>query len=110
MGYEIRDIPEVEPLPEPEPPAAAERASTETQRVQSRSEPVLTRPDSLIEFDLGPTAPIGMLPPLDSDQLGRIDPIDFGKVDPPAGKFDPVAATPRGNPGGWITNADDRPS
>ena len=51
---------------------------------------------------------VSTLPGL-GDGIGEIGPVEFN-VPPPPPMFDPVKAAPRGNPGGWITNSDYRPS
>lgn len=109
VGYEFK-APEIEPLPEPEPDKATPEPST--REVQTRStQPVITRPDTPFDFDLTPSGRIDALPDLGSGPIGTLDRVDFGIPDPaPTATLDPIAAAPRGNPGGWITDRDYRPS
>lgn len=86
------------------------------QPTSNRSDPIeqtvttIPRPDSDYTFELDNTDPIGTLPGLD-DGLTGFDPLDF-QIDPvpPAPRFNPVSASPRGNPGRWITDSDYRGS
>ncbi len=107
IGVNLPDIPDIEPIPEPE--KATETTSKTTQQAPSETESVLIIPKS--ELDLGESAPITSLPPIDGDILGKLDPIDIGPdVSAPIATLDPVAAAPRGNPGRWITTRDYRSS
>ena len=80
--------------------------ASDSKTASSTPTQTVTRPPSDVEFDLGPTAPITPLGPVDpgtllgSEGLGALPPLD------PV--FDPVGASPRGNPANWITTADYR--
>lgn len=108
-GFLIPEERKVEPPPPPPQPETNERTTPTdaqvTPQVQdTRPNP---RPDTAFTFDNSISEPIGRLPDL-GETIGRVD---FGIPDPrPTASFDPVAASPRGNPGGWITNDDYRPS
>lgn len=66
-----------------------------------------TRPQSELDFDLGPVGPITPIGEFDPGSLLGSD--DFtGSLPPLDPLFDPVAAAPRGNPANWITTADYR--
>lgn len=66
------------------------------------------RPDAPIDLGVTETGPITTLPGL-GNEIGNIGPIDIGGSGlRPAPSFAPVAASPRGNPGNWITTRDYR--
>jgi len=102
---EATDIPDVVITPEIIEPDLPPSDATSSK--QDTSVPTYTRPSSDYEFDLGPTAPVGPLEGLDTGSL--IGAENFTVTLPPVEPlFDPVAASPRGNPGNWITNSDYR--
>lgn len=108
-GWQLTDPPTIEPLPKPEPPKATEPTPKVTQAVPARPQSLPILPSvPQTNIDLGSNAPITNLPKFDSGALG---PVDFGlpKV-APAATLDPVTASPRGEPGRWITNDDYRTS
>lgn len=87
-----------------EPDQTSTEAKSSTPRTTA---PQVTRPQSDFVFDVSPTAPIAPLTEFDpSTVLGTGG---FEVTLPPMEPlFDPVKATPRGNPGNWITTADYR--
>ena len=97
------DEPEVPPEPVPQPPS--ETASETVVQQQTYTPP--TRPDTPFTFVTSDSTPIGGLVDPGPTVL-KIDPVDFGPTTPPPPMFDPVAASPRGNPGNWVTNSDYR--
>ncbi|MGB3711231.1 MAG: energy transducer TonB [Erythrobacter sp.] len=110
-GWTLRDPPPPEPLPEPEPQTRTEADHKATQQVPTQTQTVPRRPDTAFTFDAGNSTPIGPLPTLGDSPIGSIDPVDFGNPDPlPTKTLDPVGASPKGNPGGWISNRDYRSS
>lgn len=94
------------PPPEPVPEPEAREAATQTP-VEPRFTPP-PRPDTPFEFNQSATGPITDLPDLGSDTLVPLDPVDFGTPGLGSGVA-PVTATPRGEPGRWITDNDYRP-
>jgi protein TonB len=95
------------PVAIPPPPPDPTTRSTKTQTTTTTT--TTSRP-AAIPSDLGISDPIGTLPGI-GDLVGPIDPVDFGIPGPApsASPFDPVAASPRGNPGNWVTDSDYRP-
>lgn len=99
-------LPPVEPVPTPETSSSSSQTQTQTP-----PEFTNTRPDSEFDFELGPTAPVGELPGLDEDLTGTVaTPVFEVPQVRQTPTFDPIAASPRGNPGEWITNNDYRTS
>lgn len=93
-----------EELPEPQPDTAPNTDPTTVQQPELTP----TRPDSPITIVVGPTAPIGKPRAIDGDWTV---PLPLPEPAPlPSPTFDPISASPKGNPGGWITNDDYRPS
>jgi protein TonB len=108
-GRNIPDVPEpeIEPTIEPDPPEVT--ATTEpVQEIPQYLPP--PSPDPVITFTGMGTTPIEGLPNLGSGIVEGIGTIDLGPITPPGPAFDPVAAIPRGNVGGWITDSDYRTS
>lgn len=100
----------IDPPELPDDPVEPDTRTSTQQPTTQQPEFTVTRPDTPFEFDMGPTAPVGDLPPL-GDLIGDIGPVDTGPpLSPLPPMFDPVAAAPRGNPGGWITDNDYRTS
>lgn len=98
----------VEPPDTPDPVEPEQTTSSNTQPTTQTPQFTVTRPDSEFEFEMGSTAPIGELPDLDSDFTGfETIPVEIPR---PAPAFNPVDASPRGNPGRWITDNDYRTS
>ncbi|MBV7264764.1 TonB family protein [Erythrobacter sp. WH131] len=104
------DVFDVTPIePEIEPPVE----QTEQQPAQSREvtpnyETTVETPFDF-EFDPGPSAPIDTLPDLGTGTIGPVDvggPI--GNATPTSALPDPITASPRGNPGRWVTDSDYR--
>lgn len=97
--------PEIEEIPEPvEPPSATSEA---TEPPQDTYVPPV-RPDTPFTFSEGAIETTGTL--VEPGPLTTpVDPIDFG-IPSASPLFDPIAASPRGNPGGWVTNNDYRSS
>ncbi|OBV11423.1 energy transducer TonB [Erythrobacter dokdonensis] len=103
-GFTVKPI----PIPPP-PPDPVEPVTTTNQQPQTSTTTTITRPDT-IPVDLGSNTPIQTLPGA-GELTGPISvPVDFGIPGPApsASPFDPVAASPRGNPGRWVTDSDYR--
>lgn len=100
------DIPDVVITPtviEPDLPATDTKAPVP----ETSTPPISTRPESDFTFDLGPSAPVGTLEGIDTGSL--IGTEDFTVTLPPVEPmFDPIAASPRGNPANWISTSDYR--
>ncbi|MEM8723954.1 MAG: TonB family protein [Pseudomonadota bacterium] len=97
---------ETPPTPKPDDPAPTSTTNQTTQTQQT-----VTVPDSQFDLRPGPPIEIGQLPPLGQDLI--VGPVEVGGtglgVEPPAPPLpDPIAATPRNAPGGWITDRDYR--
>lgn len=99
------NIPDVVVTPKPIeddlPPTDTKSASTPV------PVPTYTRPQSDFDLNLGPTGPITPIGNLDPGSLVGSDAFT-GTLPPIEPLFDPVAASPRGNPSNWITTADYR--
>jgi len=101
----------LKPVPIPPPPPAPVDPATTTSTASPTSAPTtITRPDN-IPIDFGASIPVTTLPTVGDLTGPVVGPVDFGipGPTPSASPFDPVAASPRGNPGGWVTNNDYRP-
>jgi protein TonB len=108
-GFLIPETKPVEPLP---PPPIEPRAAPETSP-SVRPQPIplpAPRPETRFTFENSADAPVGHLPDMTGTVLGSG--LGLPDIAPPAPRprFDPVPASPRGNPGGWITEADYRSS
>ncbi|WP_299191670.1 TonB family protein [uncultured Erythrobacter sp.] len=103
--FDVVQIPEVT-----EAPVEPDKPSSSSERVIEEPVTTPTRPDTPYEFEMDSTNSITTLPGLGDDLIG-FDPIPF-EVEPipPAPNFNPVSASPRGNPGRWITDNDYRTS
>lgn len=98
----------VDPPIEPDPIEPVRTTSSNEQSTTQTPQFTVTRPESDFEFEMGPTAPIGELPDLGSDFTG-FEPLPV-EIPRPGPTFNPVDASPRGNPGRWITDNDYRTS
>ncbi|MEL7199085.1 MAG: energy transducer TonB [Pseudomonadota bacterium] len=99
----------IDPLP-PEPKPEPSQAQTPNQTARAADPTDFTAP--ITPIDLGPAGPIADLPDFDGS-VGPIGPVDLGigtPPAPPAPLFDPISASPKGNPGGWVTDNDYRSS
>lgn len=101
------DIPDVPPPP----PKPDDPAPTTTQTQNTQTQQVVTVPESNFDLRPGPPIEIGQFPPLGEELF--TGPVDVGGsgvgVEPPAPPLpDPIAASPRNAPGGWITDRDYR--
>lgn len=106
-SFDVTVRPQVLPPPPPDPTPQKSQTKQAAPPVETTSNTVIIAPDSPI--NLGGDTPLDGLPGLDGIDLGT-GPIDFGiEVAPAAPLPDPIAASPRGNPGGWITERDYRP-
>ncbi len=99
----------IEPIEPPEPTLDAPTSSPTAPQPVPQYTPT-PRPDAPIDIGVSDSGPITTLPGLGS----RIDEIRTVEIPSSAlhtsPSFAPVAASPRGNPGGWITTNDYRPS
>ncbi|MEP3420371.1 MAG: energy transducer TonB [Erythrobacter sp.] len=108
-GYQYTAV-EIDPIVEPEVTAEVE-PTTQSVTPDPTVLPPPPRPDTGFEFSESASTPISTLPTLGDDFGIGSEPVDFGAVipaGPPA--IDPIAASPRGNASGWITNDDYRTS
>jgi protein TonB len=108
-GFLLPEEKKFEPLPEPEiePRSDAREDAPTTPVPDIRPAP---RPDTPFDFTNGASDPIGGLPDILDSDFGRGVGLPDIEIPAPLPRFDPVAASPRGNPGGWITDADYRSS
>lgn len=95
----------VEPPPQPTPQPQTEPNTTQVSDPVTTNTPP-TRPETPYIFTGGATGPVTPLPG-PGDISGPLEPLS---IPTPLPTFDPVSASPRGNPGGWITNDDYRSS
>ncbi len=100
--FDVREVTEVEPIPDTETPPIVD-TSAEAVSQNPDPAPVPTRPDTPFTFNGVAGGEIAEPFELDSGLGVDIEPIDFG---PPSLPFDPIAAAPLGNPGGWIRDSD----
>lgn len=106
IGVFVPIEPPIEPLP-PEKPVPDAKPNTSSITPQVTDIRPVPRPDTPFVFESGASDPIGTLP----DMGETLGPVDFGVPDPrPSPIVDPIAASPRGNPGGWVMDTDYRPS
>jgi len=106
-GYQVLPV-EIDPIVEPEIIPDVEPV-TQSATQDPMILPPPPRPDTGFEFSESATTTISTLPVIGDDFGVGIEPVDFGDigpVGPPAA--DPIAATPRGNASGWITDSDYR--
>lgn len=104
------DVP-VDPPVTPPPPPQPEPAAQAKPQTQSAAPTVISPPDTPFTWTPGPDIQVGPLPPIDSGLInGPIEVEGVGSiVEPPAPPLpDPIAASPRNAPGGWITDSDYR--
>ena len=103
--FDVPIAPEIEDIPEP-----VETPTTTTEKV-TPPETTYTpppRPNTDYTFSNSASEPIGTL--VDPGPiLTPSEPVNFG-IPTPSPLFDPIDATPRGNPGNWVTNNDYRTS
>lgn len=99
------DQPDIPPPPPPTDPNTQQRAEQ-----QSSAPSVVTAPDTPFTWTPGPDIEVGPLPPIGSDLIPGPIEVEGGLgIEPPAPPLpDPIAATPRNAPGGWITDRDYR--
>lgn len=94
-------------IEDPVPDTASSTSSTTSQTTET----VFTRPDTTFDWEMSSTDAIEGLPDLGDDTDVGIGPIVFGIPTPtPSPTFDPISASPQGNPGRWITDSDYRTS
>lgn len=97
------------PLDPPPPPKPADPAPTSTTTPTTQTPQVVTVPDSPFDLRPGPPIEISEFPPLGQELI--VAPVEVGGtglgIEPPAPPLpDPIAASPRNAPGGWITDRD----
>lgn len=98
---EVIEEPEIEPVTEPR------TDETQTPQPDTPYTPP-PRPDTDFTFNNNATGPITPLPPGPAEHAGpAFEPLSLPDLGP---MLDPVSASPKGNPGGWITNNDYRTS
>ena len=105
-GFTVRPIPIPPPPPDPVEPATS---TAKTATASTRT--AVTQPTGMLPVDLGRSDPVGTLPGT-GDLIGPVTgPVDFGipQPTPSASPFKPVGASPRTNPGRWVTDRDYRP-
>ena len=97
----------IEPLPPP-PKTDPKPNLSQSQNTSQVDNSSITAPLPLV--DLGSSGPIAELPDFGADVIG---PVDLGidrPAPPPSPMFNPVKASPIGNPGNWVTDNDYRSS
>ena len=105
--YDI-EVVDIDPIVEPDPIEATAQPTTSTVTTVEPTIPVPTSSPSTWEPSVINDGAVSTLPGL-GDGIGDVGPVEFN-LPPPPPMFDPISAAPRGNPGGWITNDDYRPS
>ncbi|MEM9501536.1 MAG: TonB family protein [Pseudomonadota bacterium] len=102
-GVTIEPTP-IEPPPTPEPSNPAEPSSAP----QTQAPQVAPLPIPPLDFPTGPIIDVGPVGPLIDDFPIPTGPIDLGGagIDPVPAMPDPIRASPRNSPGGWITDRD----
>ncbi|TRD10640.1 energy transducer TonB [Erythrobacter insulae] len=103
-GYQVPIKPPQPPPPPPEP-----QQQTAQQQTVSKSSQAPVETTFNFEFVPGPATPIETLPDLTGGIIGPIEiPGNTAEIVPPTALPDPIAASPRGNPGEWVTDNDYR--
>ncbi|MEM1052476.1 MAG: TonB family protein [Pseudomonadota bacterium] len=104
-GFFVPVKPEVEPLPPPEITPETQTSSTTVSPIDRSTLQPIPSPDVNLLGD----EPLTIGSGFNEGWGSGLEPLD---IDPPAPRptplFDPVGATPRGNPSNWITTADYR--
>ncbi len=103
------DVPVEKPETPPTPPTPDPTAKP-TSTPDSSTPSVVTAPETPFTWQPGPEVAVDPFPPIGNELLTRV-PIEIGNggigVEPPAPPLpDPIAASPRNAPGGWITDRD----
>jgi len=103
-GYIIEDVPLPPPPPQPE-------RTEDPINSQSSTRSVVDTPETPFDVSNGPIFVIEELPPLDEGLAFTPGPVEIGNgglgIELPAPPLpDPIAASPRNAPGGWITDRD----
>ncbi|MEL6531286.1 MAG: TonB family protein [Pseudomonadota bacterium] len=103
--WDVKDEPKIIPPPPELDPAVEPKPAT-----PAPAPSVVTAPDTPFEWTPGPEIDVGPLPTIGNELLPTL-PIEVGGeglgVEPPAPPLpDPIAASPRNAPGGWITDRD----
>lgn len=97
------------PLPPP-PPPPPDKPQSDAKTTNTTTTPPTPAPPVPVPSDLGLGNPVDSFPT--GGEAITTGPIDFGIPGPspsPTSLYDPVGASPKGNPGKWVTNADYRP-
>lgn len=103
---DVFDVRPDEPELPPPPPEPTQDQATETPVVTPTYQAPVESPFDF-EFDPGSTAPIETLPDFTSGTIGPVEIPGSGVGTTPA-LPDPISASPRGNPGRWVTDNDYR--
>ena len=98
----------IDPVVDPPKPKDTQQTSNQADNQQTQ-ESRITRPNSEIDISVNVSGPIGGLPPIGTGSDGGLGPV-LVQGPPITPTFDPVSVSPRGNPGGWITDSDYRAS
>lgn len=93
----------IDPPPPPEPSPATEPSSAPT----TQTPQVVPTPDQPFDFTPGPIIEVGPLTD-PNEFVVPTGPVDFGGagIDPMPALPDPIAASPRNEPGRWVTDSD----
>ncbi len=94
----------------PPPPPKPDPTAKPTTQPDNSAPSVVTAPDTPFDWTPGPEVDVGPLQPIGNELITRV-PIEIGNggigIEPPAPPLpDPIAASPRNAPGGWITDRD----
>ncbi|MBD2842404.1 energy transducer TonB [Erythrobacter rubeus] len=95
--------------PEIDPPVTPDEPQTEQTREVTPTYETRVETPFDFEYDPVPTKPIDSLPEIGADTFGPVEvggPI--GQATPSPALPDPIKASPRGNPGRWVTDSDYR--
>lgn len=97
------------PLPPPPPPTPDQPTSDAKTATNTTTTTTTPTPPTPVPVDLGKGDPVNTFH-IDRDPV-TTGPIEFGIPGPTpsaASLYDPVGASPKGNPGNWVTNDDYR--
>ncbi|GMN02609.1 energy transducer TonB [Erythrobacter sp. MTPC3] len=102
------DVKPIEPDVPPPPPKPTQEQTAETPAVTPTFQAPIDPPFDF-DFTPGPSKPIDQLPGLDTGVIGPVEiPGNGLGIEPAPTLPNPVSASPRGNPGRWVTDNDYR--
>ncbi|MCL9998274.1 MAG: energy transducer TonB [Erythrobacter sp.] len=98
------------PLPPPPPPTPTPETPRDAKTTTTTETIPTPMPPNPLPVDLGRGEPVNTFPT--GGETLTTGPVDFGIPGPTpsaASLYDPVGASPKGNPGKWVSNDDYRP-